>query len=104
MRREIEQNVSYSKDREELLKEVGRYMDRRDAVLQRLAGLIKNESPDKQRDAWNDAAGSIQDTPELKVTLSTEEGIKEFRKLQERRCAGSPNSWPCPAPVRATRS
>lgn len=38
MRREIEQNVSYSKDREELLKEVGRYMDRRDAVLQRLAG------------------------------------------------------------------
>ncbi|HEU4741084.1 MAG TPA: hypothetical protein VFS50_05735 [Meiothermus sp.] len=83
MRREIEQNVSYSKDREELLKGVGRYMDRRDAVLQRLAGLIKNESPDKQRDAWNDAAGSIQDTPELKVTLSTEEGIKEFRKLQE---------------------
>lgn len=83
MRLEIAQNVSYTKDREELLKGVGRYMDRRDAVLQRLSGLIKNESPDKQRDGWNDAAGSIQDTPELKVTLSTEEGIKEFRKLQE---------------------
>lgn len=78
----IEASVSYTRDRNELLKGVARYMDRRDATLQRLSGLIKNESSDKQRDTWISEANSIQDAPELKMTLVTDEARETFVKLQ----------------------
>jgi hypothetical protein len=79
----IKQNVPDEKDRDELLKGAARYMDKRDAALQRLSGLTKDESTSAQKDRWISEADAIKDVPELKVTLSTDPGIKAFSQIQQ---------------------
>jgi hypothetical protein len=79
----IKQNVPDEKDRDELLKGAARYMDKRDAALQRLSGLTKDESTSAQKDRWISEADAIKDVPELKVTLSTDPAIQAFSKIQQ---------------------
>ncbi len=79
----IKQNVPDEKDRDELLKGAARYMDKRDAALQRLSGLTKDESTSAQKDRWISEADAIKDVPELKVTLSTDPGIQTFSQIQQ---------------------
>jgi hypothetical protein len=79
----IKQNVPDEKDRDELLKGAARYMDKRDAALQRLSGLTKDESTSAQKDRWISEADAIKDVPELKVTLSTDPGLKAFSQIQQ---------------------